>query len=281
MTTETRLFQYLEGLHQGKVTRDWYNKFESDLEEATPFAVNSAIDRLMRYEDDYDQLELSVARFIRAASKGLDRFAAVSVPDGHFLDVLIRENRELENLRIELTQQFKTFSTENAPPSADFSSSLQKLQGISSHYRKLQYGLFPALEEFQSHSHCVKLMWKIQDDVTAMLRGLVSDTDGFKDRKALNRVFGSMYLKTGTLIYREEKILFPVTLDAIPADRFEGMQSDLEEYGTAFGVSISRKGGTVMSENIRNREERKELLQGILKDLHEDGDIPATKKRFA
>lgn len=35
-----------------------------------------------------------------------------------------------------------------------------------------------------------------------------------------------------------------------------------------------------MSENIRNREERKGQLKEIIKNLHDDGDIPAMKKRF-
>ena len=239
-----RLYEYLEGLYNGIRTREWYDKYEKELSAATPWSVNSAIDRLISNYDDFDLIEESVARFIRAASKSLDQTEPLDLPGNHFLKVLIRENDALNQLRNSMAIHFKKFSSFSMVDPHDeqtkkvLMEDLMILQDIRSHYLKIQYGLFTAFEESSGDFHCVKLMWHLQDSIQESLKTLIAYLTGriVWDRTAFNKLFGDMFLKMGALRYREENILFPVVFRAVNPVKFEEMKQELIEYGTAFAV---------------------------------------------
>jgi DUF438 domain-containing protein len=249
-----RLYQYLEGLYKGSRTREWYDLYKEDLESATAWSVNAAIDELINNFDDFDTIESSVARFIRASAESLDRIKETQYPVNHFLKVLADENDALKKIRIDLSSYFKEFSHNDSKKG--IIESLTVLLEIRSHYLKIQYALFPALEECTKQFHCVKLMWQIQDEILNALKVLIQFLDGTKqwDQKAFNRLFGVMYMKMGALLYREEKILYPIAFKEISTELFTKMNRDIVEYGTAFGVLYIKDQGDFMSENIRNNE---------------------------
>ena len=239
-----RLYEYLEGLYKGIKTRDWFDEYEDDLNSATPWSVNAAIDILISSFDDYNKIETSVARFIRAASKSLDRAEPLDLPEDHFLAVLMKENRALDKIRNDMALHFKKFCSLTMVDPIDENTNralmgdLMILQDIRSHYLKIQYGLFTAFEEASEHFRCVKLMWHIQNCIQENLKSLIDLLTGLSDwdREAFNKIFGEMYLKMGALRYREENILFPVVYRAVSAEKFEQMKQELIEYGTAFSV---------------------------------------------
>ena len=139
------------------------------------------------------------------------------------------------------------------------------------------------MEESTGHYHCIQLMWHIQDDILTKLKILLQYLNEKKewDKKSFNSVFGEMYLKMGALIYREEKILYPVAYSSIGENRFRKMIHDLPEYGTSFGIKVQNTQGDKMSENLQNSENRKNELREIIGNLKNDQDIKKMKKRFS
>jgi len=242
------LYKYLEGIYHGNRNREFYNLYQTELKNATPWSVNEAIDQLISHYDDFDKIENSVARFIRAATTGLDTYEPEIYRENHFIDILLKENSRLKLLRLELSAHFKEFSSRKLTTESEtyrkeiLYGDLIRLQGIRSHYLKIQYGLFSAYEKSSQQFRCVKLMWQIQDDVLHKLKVLqqYSSGDIKFDRTAFNRIWGEMYLKMGALIYREEKILFPVSYRAIHEESFKKLWQDVQEYGTSFGVSMEK-----------------------------------------
>ncbi|MBN2049806.1 MAG: DUF438 domain-containing protein [Spirochaetales bacterium] len=294
-----RLAAYLKELYQGSHSLALYEKNAEVLETATPAEVNGAIDTLIREHDDFDRIEDAVARFIRAAGKGLDSRPAPEVPAGHFLSLLLLENRGLKAHLRTLSAAFKAFTS--GSPGTEVRKLLKKTLEVSSHYQKIQYAVFPAMEDHTEAFNCTKLMWHLQDTVLAGLKDLLKmlEEPEAPDYQAFNRLFGKTFLRLGALAYREEKVLFPVVLETVPAERFDAMTRDLEEYGTSFGVDwkpyihkstatkvkneyISKvKQEASMSEHIQNHEERKKQLKAIILGLKDEADIPLMKKRFA
>jgi uncharacterized protein len=270
-----RLYEYLEGLHKGNRDRKFYDLYQSDLKKATPWSVNEAIDKLIMNSDDFDKIENTVARFIRAATIGLDNCTQEKYPENHILDILIKENTQLKILREDLSAHFKEFSTREISAETTIFlkeillQDLVRLQENKSHYLKIQYGLFAAYEECSQQFRCVKLMWQIQDDVLKKLKLLIQYSTGEIDfeRRTFNRIWGEMYLKMGALIYREEKILFPVAYRAIPEVRFRRMRLDMQEYGTSFGISK----GDFVEESFSNEsaKEQEEINLSVGKLLPE------------
>lgn len=232
---ESGLYDYLQGLYSGERNIEWYNRYRDELASATAWTINNAIDSLIDNFDDYEQIEQSVSRFIRACASGLDRGDDKSYPQGHFLGILSAENGVLQDIRRELSSHFKEFSPDDRTA---LIADMTALEELKIHYQKIQNILFPALEKSYEKFRCVKLMWHIQDDVLRMVKQLIQylNDESFEDWKEYNKIFGLMYLKMGALLYREKKILFPVAFRAIPPGAFTEMNCDIDEYGTAFGV---------------------------------------------
>jgi uncharacterized protein len=234
-----KLSTYLEELYRGNRNRRNYDAYADILATANPSEVNGAIHSLIENHDDFDRLEEAVARFIRAAGTGLDSYPPPEVPPGHFLGLLLEENRALKELQGQLSAAFKDYSKTRAAGS-DLKDLLQRTLEVTSHYRKLQYPVFSAMEKYAEAYNCTKLMWHIQDSVLAGLKDCIRLLESPKgtDFSTFNRLFGRVYLQLGTLVYREEKILFPVVLEAVPEEVFAKMFGELEDYGTSFGVDV-------------------------------------------
>lgn len=234
---EDRLLLYLHGLYQGKRTREWYDEFAEDLAAADPWRVNDAIDELISRYDDYAAIEQSVARFIRAATKGLEVYEYAHFPEHSLLHLLQEENRLLSGLRSRTSRDYRAFHKDRGLRDA-LLRDLKDLLEIGSHYQKIQYILFPALETSYERFRCVKLMWWIQDRVIASIKELIGMLEGKGPYEpgAFDTLFGTMYGSMGALQYREGHILFPVAARAIPEGRAAQMAQQSAEFPSAFGA---------------------------------------------
>ncbi|MBI9104469.1 MAG: DUF438 domain-containing protein [Spirochaetales bacterium] len=283
-----RLFEYLEGLFNGNTTRAWYDEYAENLAKATPRGVNDSIDALIKMSDDFDRIERSVARFIKASGQGLDKAENPVIPADHYLNLFIEENRYLKELLTQQTGNFKIVVSfdQQKPEYKEAKAKLFKLlletKAVKPHYLKIQYSLFPAYEDCSGEFRCVKLMWHIQDgilkDLNTLLK-MMQNTDDWSSTD-FNRIYGKLFLNLSTLIYQEEKILFPLAFRMIPAGRFTQMCEDIDEYGGAFGIETKKYKEKSMSENLKNHEERKEILYKIIQNLKDEKDIHSMKKEF-
>lgn len=292
-----RFSAYIEALYRGEHDRALFDRYRDILETASPMEVNAAIDCLVKHHDDYDLIEQAVAKFIRAAGTGLDHTPLPAVPEGdagRFITLLLEENRLLSEVKARLSSAFKECARswkKGAPEpraAARLKETLEECRDITSHYRKIEYPVFSALEEHAEEFNCTKLMWHLHDTVLAGLKELAAMTEKGDpgDYAAFNTLFGRLFLRIGALSYREEKILIPLLLATVPRERLAAMGRDIGEYGASFGadagnVTAHTSREVDMSELIRGSEERKKQLREIIANLKEESDIPQMKKRFS
>lgn len=252
LARETGLTEYLQGLYEERVSREWYDRFREALEHADPWEVNHAIHGLLAGRDDYPRLEQAVARFIRAAGKGLDRKDPPAYPEDHPLQFLTEENRALQNRREQISAVFRDFAS-LSPEDSRYGSVkdrlLQELKSLSllrDHYHRLQYSLFPALEKCGGEFGCIKLMWHIQDGILREIKetGELLEQPGPADTPRINRLLGSFFLKSGSLIYREDRILYPLAFRALSPGLLPSLTAELKgSEGTEKGGPAGRPPG--------------------------------------
>ena len=266
---EEFLLEYLKKLAGGRTTRELFEQYRQYLDSCTASEVNTVIDRYIDEESDYDVIEKNVAKFIRACGRGLDS-AASSNMELPFISILAHENSRLKVHRAETTATYKRAVERHRKTGTIDGRILTELQNnivefneVKSHYLKLQNSLFPALEKYSDNMNCLKLMWHIQDEILDALKILLKifDTSPF-DFVRFNRVYGEMFLKMGNLIYREEKILFPLASAAVSERELLNLLSDIEELGTAYNVEISHhNGGYEMSEDLKGSGDGKDSIE--------------------
>ncbi len=128
---------------------------------------------------------------------------------GHPIHTYMRENEEAQKL-VNILKE-----------SPDDSSSLEELKKIVVHYIRLQNQLFPLLEN-AGVSGPSTVMWAKQDEIRDMLNNL--------DGSNLNELLTAIE----ELIYKEENILFPMSLENLSEYDWVKVRTGEEEIGYAW-----------------------------------------------
>lgn len=218
-TLTSRLEAYAQGLGQGKNTRSHFDDFQDDLSQAGPYEVNTVIHRIVdqelsKPEPDLPGLKTLVARFIRACGTGLEQSGIPAYPPESPLAALSRDHRTLQSHLARVSAAIKDWAT-NRGTRAGIPELIQALESaltpLKNHYQTLQNEVFPRLEKTApDHHRCVQLMWTIQDDVLGWGNEVLGLLKNQGDFHAINTTLGRFILDARSLIYREERILFPV-----------------------------------------------------------------------
>jgi DUF438 domain-containing protein len=161
-----------------------------------------------------------------------------SIP-GHPLHTLAAENRALEAILASLEKHLEELkkSLPGAFPEIireNIKSTLRNLSEIEKHYVKKENQLFPLLED-KNVSGPSKVMWAIHDDVRAHLKELNTYVAEGKGGETLS-MGRQVVTEIRDMIYKEEKILFPMTLETLDERDWARVKRGEEAVGYAWIV---------------------------------------------
>lgn len=184
------------------------------IEAATPEDVAVAVDLLVAESIPLGSLDPAVSKLINLLGSTLSKLAFA--PDDPFFASLMAENagirKSLDAIRAPLLDLNRTESELERRRRLDvIVERLDGLAPIATHYEKKENVLFPVFERSHPRWRCVTLMWSMHDTVRRELtaiRGLA--VAAAPDIKILNAAFGRLFFAAFAVIFREERILFPV-----------------------------------------------------------------------
>ncbi len=230
------LVEYIHLLHRGKVDKSLFTYFEEDLKNCSAHEVNIAIENLIIRFQDIEAIESTVAKFIRAATLGLENQQKPEFPSDSIFHILDTENRLIEDMLSNLKRTYLSILPElkeNLKVSKDlFKSELEKVETIKKHYLKLQYGVFSSLEAAGAPTKCIQLMWHLEETIWPRLQDcqeMLSIHDW--DFNQFNKTYGQMFFLLGSLVFREDRILFPVAYQYLSDDIQRKLMLEVESYG--------------------------------------------------
>ena len=158
-------------------------------------------------------------------------------PAGHPIHTFMKENRKTEEI---ISRISMVLGKMGHPPNPkryeivrqNLAELLGKLADIDIHYSRKENQLFPSLEahHFTGPS---QVMWSIHDDIRAHLKKARNSFDQTDLEPAVSA------LKEGTqairdMIYKEEHILFPASLDMLSSEEWIKMKQGEAEIGYAW-----------------------------------------------
>ncbi len=165
------------------------------------------------------------------------RSAPETIP-GHPLHTLAAENRALEGIleALRKTGMELKLSEEGFTPGLRdrMLRALARLAEIEKHYLKKENQLFPLLEE-KGVSGPSKVMWAIHDDVRADLKELRSHVEAGRARESAALALQAATV-IGDMITKEEKILFPMTVETLDDRDWARVKHGEEAVGYAWIV---------------------------------------------
>lgn len=161
----------------------------------------------------------------------LDQSAVPQVPDGHPVHTFMLENRACEALlaKVEAAMQGSGI----VPSARSFVAALvDDLSKVDLHYLRKENQLFPRLE-----SHGItgpsQVMWGIHDDIRGMMRtcrALMTGADAAAAVAELARAAQAIR----DMIYKEERILFPMCLETLSDEDWQLVRAGEGEIGYAW-----------------------------------------------
>lgn len=223
----------LRDLHQGKPVEEVKARFDAITHDLEPGELSlieqSLIDEGLPVQEIQRLCDVHASVFKDALERGPD----VKAPAGHPLHAFMQENRAIEQLiagKIEplLKQIEKSASKGLVLMLAEY---LGLLADIDKHYSRKENLLFPYLEKYEITAP-PKVMWGVDDEIRAALKGaraLALDYQG--DNGQLAAKTREVLHKITEMIFKEEKILFPMAYETLSEDEWYQIYKDTGEFG--------------------------------------------------
>ncbi|OGR19147.1 MAG: hypothetical protein A2X81_18650 [Desulfobacterales bacterium GWB2_56_26] len=215
---QNRLKEIIQGIHRGEDLNKLKEQFAALSQGVTATEIadleQSLMDEGMPEKEVRRLCDLHIAVFE-------DSLGATPVPDmppGHPVHTFMLENRETEKIIARLTALVRECG--DPPKHArleleqdQFLRHLADLDKVNIHYTRKENQLFPLLEKHGVTAPS-RVMWAIHDDIRGLVKGAkrqLADRQFTEMAATLKDVLSQI----GLMIYKEEHILFPMSLDVL------------------------------------------------------------------
>jgi uncharacterized protein len=234
---KARLKQLILKLHHGAPEKEVRNELLESLSQI-PYGEVVEVEQELIEEGLPEEEVLRLCDAHSAVLEGrVDLSASKAIPEGHPVDVMIRENRELKKVT---AQAYGLLAMVGRSDEGRLPDHLLQLRGlfnslidVDKHYQRKEYLLFPFLEK-QGITGPPKVMWGKQDEIRELLKGsleiLATPEISKEEFLASAEIILKPALKgVDEMTIKEEEILFPMSMDKLTdVDWHEISQQSLE-----------------------------------------------------
>lgn len=248
-------------LHQGKPLHEVKAKFDKiagDLDAAELSQIEQKlINEGLPVSEVQRLCDVHAAVFREALAKNPD----VNVEQGHPIDIFKAENRALENLIKNdispILNKLRDGSEADEEKTAlDLVAKLNLLWDIDKHYSRKENLIFPFVEKY-GITGPPQVMWGVDDKIRDLLKQVkqlaVNYQTAQKD-KLIEKTEEAL-AQIDEMIFKEEKIFFPMALEKLTQDEWYKIAEDSDEIGYCLvepqpdWKAYRDKAGAYMSDN--------------------------------
>ncbi len=169
----------------------------------------------------------------------IDLSGTKNVPEGHPIDVMVKENIELKKTN---AQAYGLLSDIEKSDESELPGQILKLRGlynnlfdVDKHYQRKEYLLFPFLEQ-KGITGPPKVMWGKHDEIRELIKGsteiLQTENIAKEELAAASTIVLLPALKgIDDMTVKEEEILFPMSLDTLSEKEWYEISKQSLEIG--------------------------------------------------
>ena len=214
-------------------------KYQQNIYSVSPQETMQVLDNLLLEGYTNETVKTNVGKILNVFYKSLNGYEWNKPTEGHFLYYMMLENREVEKIMTELKSVTKLFFNNVNPDLQTLTHKLRllidKLKAYELHYIKKENILFPYIEKAFPQFRCLQLMWSFHDDFRRSLKTLeIILRAELPDSDQLNKELGKLFFVVLPIVFREEQIVFPVALRAIPEKVWNNMITESNEIGWCY-----------------------------------------------
>ncbi|OTN87799.1 hypothetical protein A5819_000247 [Enterococcus sp. 7E2_DIV0204] len=243
MTTTTverqkKIVEILSLLHQGGSFEQAKQMFDQSFDGIDVSEITAAEKALISSGLDPSEIQ-SLCNVHAAVFKGaindIHRSNYEHEQPGHPIHTLKLENQVIQSLLVdEIMWVFSKIETGDWSLRQRLLAALEDLQNINRHYTRKETLIFSYMEKYGITAP-PKVMWGVDDSIREALKSVI---DYLKNEKAaINPLREKLeYIQTEIeeMIFKEEEIMTPMTLDVFTLEDWEKIARDSQDIGYAF-----------------------------------------------
>ncbi len=261
---KAKLKELILKLHDGESFENVKNELMESL-STIPYGEVVEVEQELIEEGLPEEEVLKLCDIHSAVLDGnVDLSASKSIPAGHPVDVMIKENSELKKVCDTAT---KILSSLKNTAQTDLPETILNLTGLfnqltdaNKHYQRKEFLLFPYLEK-TGITGPPKVMWGKHDEIRELLKGSLEILTTKNITKEDLITSAEIVLQPAAkgvsdMIIKEEQILFPMLMDALSDVEWQEVQNQSLEIGYClYDPPVEWQPATLQIMNIEQEQE--------------------------
>ena len=220
----------LRQLHAGKSAEEVTAEFGQLAREATYGEIAEVEQMLMEEGLPVEEIQRLCDVHVAVFREGLDEAQTPENTPGHPVHTFMAENKALLTLLSDMDDAVKQIQGHPGAAPEGLRKQTAALARIEKHYLRKEHLLFPYLER-SGFSAPSKVMWGIHDEIRILLKKLTALLDNAFDAAAYYQVFDQADTMMREMVYKEEKILYPASLERINEQDWAAISAQEHEIG--------------------------------------------------
>jgi DUF438 domain-containing protein len=225
------LREIIGALHDGGSLEEAKKRFAEAVGDVEASEIAAMEQELIKNGLPVSEVQRLCDVHVGAFRHALDEHAEVQVPTGHPVDTYLAANKVITGLADELGEATRDVERGDDAGAA-FEKALSvvdKIGGIENHYQRKENQLFPILER-HGITGPSQVMWGVHDEIRARLK-TVREAARAKDPEKFVAEAPALARDLVEMVYKEEKILFPMSLQTLASEEWGEIRRGEDELG--------------------------------------------------
>lgn len=222
----------IEKLHAGGSLEEARREFETVAGTATAAEIAEMEQALIRGGMPVESIQRLCDVHVNVFRGSLDKQESPPPPPGHPVHTYMAENRALEQVANRWTALCRAVESDSPPAADALAAELRQLAGVEIHYARKENQLFPALEK-HGFTGPSKVMWAAHDDIRSRIKAVRAALIA-GDLRQVAADGLELVRQMSEMIYKEEKILFPASLEKIAPAEWAAIRAGDDAIGYVF-----------------------------------------------
>lgn len=227
------LKQVIKELHAGKSVEEVKAKFAKAIEGVSPVEIGQMEVALVKEGLPIEEIQYLCDVHAEVFKGTLEEIHHPDQIPGHPVHTFKLENRAFEELINEkLLVHLEEFKNDDSN-TTKLLEDINLLWDIEKHYSRKENLLFPYLEKYGITAP-PQVMWGVDDEIRAKLKDIKLELTTYKGNKDIivEKIEDTIH-QLKEMIFKEENILFPMSLETLTDDQWYSIYQDSYEVGFA------------------------------------------------
>lgn len=259
---QEKLKEVIRELHAGKTVEEVKSKFTNVIEGVSPREISEMEVQLVKEGLPIEEIQ-NLCDVHAAVFKGtLDEIHHPEQVPGHPIYTMKKENEAIIKLIDKsIVPKLEKFRKEDSKENVSLLiEDINLLWDIDKHYSRKENLIFPYLEKYGVTAP-PKVMWGVDDEIRQKIKEIKLDLVNYvENRDELVGKVENVIDQIKEMIFKEESILFPMSLETLVEDEWIEIYEESDEIG--FALIAPETEWKLKRVNVEQREEEQGMVKG-------------------